>query len=145
MAQHPPTGRELSITRDLPLIDEDIVPTTHLCGDAEGAEDIDYGLREILVVVEPLHRIVSDDAEVQIPQIVIDCTTTRDSTKDRKSTRLNSSHVAISYAVFCLKKKKHQNTHQQSKPLQLRNNQNQINIHTHSDIYDINTVQFIVI
>src|SRR5699024_11442808 len=27
-------------------------------------------------------------------------------TKDRKSTRLNSSHVSISYAVFCLKKKK---------------------------------------
>src|SRR5690625_5189734 len=27
-------------------------------------------------------------------------------TKDRKSTRLNSSHVAISYAVFCLKKKR---------------------------------------
>src|SRR5699024_7122178 len=26
--------------------------------------------------------------------------------KDRKSTRLNSSHVSISYAVFCLKKKK---------------------------------------
>src|SRR5690349_24238118 len=28
--------------------------------------------------------------------------------KDRKSTRLNSSHVEISYAVFCLKKKKNQ-------------------------------------
>src|SRR5690606_39872610 len=28
--------------------------------------------------------------------------------EDRKSTRLNSSHVKISYAVFCLKKKKHQ-------------------------------------
>src|SRR5690625_6815035 len=28
---------------------------------------------------------------------------------DRKSTRLNSSHVAISYAVFCLKKKKKRN------------------------------------
>src|SRR3989442_3825861 len=27
-------------------------------------------------------------------------------TSDRKSTRLNSSHVRISYAVFCLKKKK---------------------------------------
>src|SRR5207253_9643303 len=27
--------------------------------------------------------------------------------RDRKSTRLNSSHVAISYAVFCLKKKTH--------------------------------------
>src|SRR5437870_9046106 len=29
---------------------------------------------------------------------------TRWATQDRKSTRLNSSHVAISYAVFCLKK-----------------------------------------
>src|SRR5690625_6335290 len=29
-----------------------------------------------------------------------------DQIEDRKSTRLNSSHVAISYAVFCLKKKK---------------------------------------
>src|SRR6266571_7927705 len=27
--------------------------------------------------------------------------------RDRKSTRLNSSHMSISYAVFCLKKKKH--------------------------------------
>src|SRR5262245_65253228 len=31
--------------------------------------------------------------------------------EDRKSTRLNSSHLGISYAVFCLKKKKH-NTNQ---------------------------------
>src|SRR5690606_42081480 len=29
-------------------------------------------------------------------------------TQDRKSTRLNSSHVKISYAVFCLKKKTHE-------------------------------------
>src|SRR2546426_9360174 len=29
---------------------------------------------------------------------------------DRKSTRLNSSHLVISYAVFCLKKKKHRTT-----------------------------------
>src|SRR5699024_12100360 len=29
--------------------------------------------------------------------------------QDRKSTRLNSSHVSISYAVFCLKKKRHYN------------------------------------
>src|SRR5690625_5830231 len=33
----------------------------------------------------------------------------REKTIDRKSTRLNSSHVAISYAVFCLKKKKKKN------------------------------------
>src|SRR5207302_8552550 len=32
---------------------------------------------------------------------------------DRKSTRLNSSHVKISYAVFCLKKKKRSNQHDQ--------------------------------
>src|SRR5437660_9530572 len=38
--------------------------------------------------------------------------------EDRKSTRLNSSHVAISYAVFCLKKKKKNNT--------LANNHNHI-------------------
>src|SRR5258708_37571489 len=31
--------------------------------------------------------------------------------RDRKSTRLNSSHQIISYAVFCLKKKKIKNTH----------------------------------
>src|SRR5437870_11407264 len=38
---------------------------------------------------------------------------------DRKSTRLNSSHVAISYAVFCLKKKKKNKIHKN----------NTINIH----------------
>src|SRR5690349_22621556 len=32
-------------------------------------------------------------------------------TTDRKSTRLNSSHVEISYAVFCLKKKKKNEQH----------------------------------
>src|SRR2546426_8180609 len=30
---------------------------------------------------------------------------------DRKSTRLNSSHLVISYAVFCLKKKKRERSH----------------------------------
>src|SRR5215510_11867844 len=34
------------------------------------------------------------------------CACWHPSRPDRKSTRLNSSHVAISYAVFCLKKKK---------------------------------------
>src|SRR5690625_5805796 len=40
-------------------------------------------------------RVVQDDADLPA---------------DRKSTRLNSSHVATSYAVFCLKKKKQQPT-----------------------------------
>src|SRR3712207_7471928 len=34
------------------------------------------------------------------------CPDERDRGQDRKSTRLNSSHANISYAVFCLKKKK---------------------------------------
>src|SRR5262245_63407945 len=39
--------------------------------------------------------------------------------RDRKSTRLNSSHLGISYAVFCLKKKNktyHQSTHEGKTP-----------------------------
>src|SRR5256885_11624631 len=35
----------------------------------------------------------------------------KDRAGDRKSTRLNSSHLVISYAVFCLKKKKTKATH----------------------------------
>src|SRR5437773_8420480 len=34
---------------------------------------------------------------------------------DRKSTRLNSSHITISYAVFCLKKKKKKKNNRQNK------------------------------
>src|SRR5438552_13647815 len=40
--------------------------------------------------------------------------------RDRKSTRLNSSHQIISYAVFCLKKKKHNIT--STIPLTMRQN-----------------------
>src|SRR5690349_22686836 len=45
---------------------------------------------------------------------------------DRKSTRLNSSHVEISYAVFCLKKKK-KNQIQARIPTTTRHNHNQMN------------------
>src|SRR2546426_9323772 len=42
----------------------------------------------------------------RISALGITCTTTRATAfLDRKSTRLNSSHLVISYAVFCLKKK----------------------------------------
>src|SRR5258707_9957532 len=43
------------------------------------------------------------------PRTLLDATTDPDraaAKRDRKSTRLNSSHANISYAVFCLKKKK---------------------------------------
>src|SRR5690625_6107058 len=39
--------------------------------------------------------------------------------EDRKSTRLNSSHVAISYAVFCLKKKKKEKKKQKTQPTRI--------------------------
>src|SRR5438067_11431329 len=53
--------------------------------------------------------IVSDDVSDSESCFVTDFETASDdvsdSERDRKSTRLNSSHVSISYAVFCLKKK----------------------------------------
>src|SRR5690554_7166364 len=47
---------------------------------------------------------VSQDGESLLMKVV-----------DRKSTRLNSSHVRISYAVFCLKKKKKTSCHSRNK------------------------------
>src|SRR5438874_6490985 len=43
---------------------------------------------------------------VQVAQVKAILLIKFDRSEDRKSTRLNSSHVEISYAVFCLKKKK---------------------------------------
>src|SRR2546429_5640683 len=40
----------------------------------------------------------------------VSCLDDQESARDRKSTRLNSSHGYISYAVFCLKKKKKEHT-----------------------------------
>src|SRR6266436_7522353 len=42
--------------------------------------------------------------------------------RDRKSTRLNSSHGYISYAVFCLKKKKQKNIYQHKQTTQIQKN-----------------------
>src|SRR3712207_8601161 len=46
-------------------------------------------------------------------------TTGRGRLGDRKSTRLNSSHANISYAVFCLKKKKKKSQYSHSSPAQI--------------------------
>src|SRR5690625_1960625 len=56
-----------------------------------GIGDIDDNLLDVM-----------DDLDGRLPSGFI---AIGDDPKDRKSTRLNSSHVAISYAVFCLKKK----------------------------------------
>src|SRR5476649_2964236 len=48
--------------------------------------------------------------------------------EDRKSTRLNSSHTVISYAVFCLKKKKQTKTETQMKKNKTKKRNKQIYI-----------------
>src|SRR5438128_3502617 len=58
-------------------------------------EDAGKKLDDFLVSFQKLQCLKADDLIKPLPQ-------------DRKSTRLNSSHGSISYAVFCLKKKKNQ-------------------------------------
>ena len=55
-----------------------------------------------------LLKVISDPTRKMIIDILYDTplTPSEIAGKDRKSTRLNSSHALISYAVFCLKKKK---------------------------------------
>src|SRR5690625_6041537 len=55
--------------------------------------------RIVAIVVSTQHDEFDEDDERMLRQIEKDIKEI-----DRKSTRLNSSHVAISYAVFCLKK-----------------------------------------
>src|SRR2546429_3680094 len=55
------------------------------------------------------------------------------STPDRKSTRLNSSHGYISYAVFCLKKKK--NNTENNNPLDHQDPLKQLNLEQHPKSY----------
>src|SRR3989442_4382838 len=59
-------------------------------------------LRHVLVFDEA-HNVFPKD---QWGQLGVPSKLAREVREDRKSTRLNSSHVRISYAVFCLKKKK---------------------------------------
>src|SRR6202522_330863 len=58
---------------------------------------------------------------------------------DRKSTRLNSSHLRISYAVFCLKKKKHEKDTQREiehkKEEQRQCEQDQQRQHTQEELF----------
>src|SRR5258708_16477509 len=62
------------------------------------------------------------DTVVSLPASAIQHAPYGDSVLDRKSTRLNSSHQIISYAVFCLKKKKKLSSHPTTVPRLLRVN-----------------------
>src|SRR2546430_9105234 len=67
--------------------------------------------RSTLFPYTTLFRSARVDAKLQLGAVTEQITVTGESPlvqtdRDRKSTRLNSSHSQISYAVFCLKKKK---------------------------------------
>src|SRR3712207_8903820 len=60
-------------------------------------ESVDDGAAEALVAKEPAVVAQTDERLGRLQDVPL--------VEDRKSTRLNSSHANISYAVFCLKKK----------------------------------------
>src|SRR2546422_8381756 len=75
-----------------------LFPYTTLFRSTASCSPVDAPLGTAAVPLAPLARVTSVST-VGLPQ-------------DRKSTRLNSSHGYISYAVFCLKKKKKKNKQQ---------------------------------
>src|SRR5690242_21042246 len=62
--------------------------------------------RNELHVVEHAVDAEHDDVGIVGTKLVVGLEDVHEPDGDRKSTRLNSSHMSISYAVFCLKKKK---------------------------------------
>src|SRR5690606_40109970 len=85
----------------------DVFGAEKTAGEAQLSEDHNQWASEIL---NELYRQVPYVADFEIDVVLDKVDAERGfgfgHIEDRKSTRLNSSHVKISYAVFCLKKKK---------------------------------------
>src|SRR5438034_3282916 len=72
-------------------------------------------VRDIVSLCKFLLDSFDGDGDQDVEQLITSCDEALqcdDVGEDRKSTRLNSSHTVISYAVFCLKKKKKQKDRQ---------------------------------
>src|SRR5947208_11389099 len=76
--------------------------STNATRTGRGFLDVSYFADQIL----KLHPSTADANSVHANALAL-----RAAAQDRKSTRLNSSHQIISYAVFCLKKKKKNSRH----------------------------------
>src|SRR5690554_7053217 len=90
-----------------------LFPYTTLFRSAAGHLELDLGLVDVGDDVLDLLGYPGDGVAFMIgeEQQYLHGLATIDHQADRKSTRLNSSHVRISYAVFCLKKKKKKRKH----------------------------------
>src|SRR5256885_4706212 len=80
-----------------------LFPYTTLFRSARGGHPVDRARRHVDPVVVSLFRVRDVGRRFRLrtnPDLA------PERHRDRKSTRLNSSHLVISYAVFCLKKKK---------------------------------------
>src|SRR5690625_5660955 len=78
--------------------------TIVLCAKLTGYEPASFPLIIIAIIISSLFYLALGTLLGLLSRSVIEASVIM--LPDRKSTRLNSSHVAISYAVFCLKKKK---------------------------------------
>src|SRR5438309_7850935 len=70
-----------------------------------GLGDSDFRVLEVLLSKGPLPVNTIGPKVWLTPGSISDAVDRLEKKRDRKSTRLNSSHSSISYAVFCLKKK----------------------------------------
>src|SRR5690606_41681486 len=98
-----------SPTRIYPLSLHDALPIFDLGALADDVGHVHAPLLDDLVALDALqlHFLVGGDLlQFTRAHDALELDGDGAATVDRKSTRLNSSHVKISYAVFCLKKKK---------------------------------------
>src|SRR5690625_1764937 len=79
-------------------------------GDNAGANPLQYLLTALTGCTNAVAHMAAKEIDFDLQELSIKASGEFDPRgfmgEDRKSTRLNSSHVAISYAVFCLKKKR---------------------------------------
>src|SRR5256885_9879699 len=97
MIRRPPRSTLFPYTtlfRSGPMDDLDHAALRHRFGGKLGIDATEKSVLDDIVQPWPEEITMSDEVRERV-------------TRDRKSTRLNSSHLVISYAVFCLKKKIH--------------------------------------